>query len=69
MQLTREIVQHVQRIRAVLEGANVKPCSLITDIMGASGRRMLKAMIAGETDAEKLEPLGQGSPAHPRWLR
>src|SRR5262249_26244488 len=57
-QLTREIVQHVQRIQAVLEEANIKLCSVITDIMGASGRRMLKAMIAGETDAEKLAALG-----------
>src|SRR5262249_45496750 len=36
----------------------VKLCSVITDIMGVSGRRMLKAMIAGETDAEKLAALG-----------
>jgi transposase len=57
-QLTREIVQHVQRIQAVLEEANIKLCSVITDIMGASGRRMLKAMITGETDAEKLAALG-----------
>jgi transposase len=40
-QLTHEIVQHVQRIQAVLEEANIKLCSVITDIMGASGRRML----------------------------
>jgi transposase len=57
-QLTREIVQHVQRIQAVLEEANIKLCSVITDIMGASGRRMLQAMIGGETDAEKLAALG-----------
>ena len=57
-QSTREIVQHVQRIQAVLEEANIKLCSVITDIMGASGRRMLKALIAGETDAEKLAALG-----------
>src|SRR5215471_16356952 len=57
-QLTREIVQHVRRIQAVLEEANVKLCSVITDIMGASGRRILKAMITGETDAEKLAALG-----------
>ena len=57
-QLMREIVQHVQRIQAVLEEANIKLCSVITDIMGASGRRMLKAMIAGETDAKKLAALG-----------
>jgi transposase len=33
-QLTREIVQHVQRIQAVLEEANVKLSSVISDIMG-----------------------------------
>src|SRR6201982_2646892 len=39
-QLTREIVQHVQRIQAVLEEAKLKLCSVIKNIMGASGRRM-----------------------------
>jgi transposase len=57
-QLRREIVQHAQRIQAVLEEANVKLSLAITDILGASGRRILKAMIAGETDAEKLAALG-----------
>ena len=33
-QLTREIVQHTQRIQAVLEEANVKLSSAITDILG-----------------------------------
>ena len=57
-QLTREIVQHVQRIQAVLEEANVKLSSVITDILGPSGRCILKALIAGETDAQKLAALG-----------
>ena len=57
-QLTREIVQHTQRIQAVLEEANVKLSSVITDILGASGRRILKAIIAGETDPAKLSELG-----------
>jgi transposase len=57
-QLTREIAQHAQRVQAVLEEANVKLTAVITDILGASGRRILKAMIAGETDAEKLAALG-----------
>jgi transposase len=57
-QLTREIVRHTQRIQAVLEEANVKLSSVITDIMGMSGRRILKAMIAGETDPAKLADLG-----------
>ena len=57
-QLTREIVQHTQRIQAVLEEANVKLSSVITDILGMSGRRILKAMVAGETDPGKLAELG-----------
>jgi len=57
-QLTREIVQHTQRIQAVLEEANVKLSSVITDILGASGRRILKAIVVGETDPAKLSELG-----------
>ena len=57
-QLTRETVQHTQRIQAVLEEANVKLSSVITDILGLSGRRILKAIVAGETDPAKLSALG-----------
>lgn len=57
-QFGREIVQHTQRIQAVLEEANIKLSSVITDILGASGRRMLKAIVAGETDPDKLAGLG-----------
>jgi len=57
-QLTREIVQHTQRIQAVLEEANVKLSSVITEILGLSGRRILKAIIAGEADPAKLSKLG-----------
>ena len=57
-QLTREIVQHTQRIQAVLEEANIKLSSAITDILGQSGRRILKALIAGETDPDRLSALG-----------
>jgi transposase len=51
-------VQHTQRIQAVLEEANVKLSSVITDILGASGRRILKAIVVGETDPAKLSELG-----------
>jgi transposase len=44
-ELTREIVRHTQRIQAVLEEANIKLASVITDILGYSGRRMLKASL------------------------
>ena len=57
-QLTREIVQHTQRIQAVLEEANIKLTSVITDILGTSGRRILRAIVAGETDPTKLAELG-----------
>ena len=51
-------MRHTQRLQAVLEEANVKLASVITDILGASGRRILKAMIAGETDPSRLAELG-----------
>jgi transposase len=57
-QLGREIVQHTQRIEKVLEDTNIKLSSLIADLLGASGRRLLKALIAGESDAVALAALG-----------
>ena len=57
-QLMREIVQHKQRIQKVLEDANVKLASVVSDVLGESGRRMLKAIIAGQTDPRKLAALG-----------
>jgi transposase len=57
-QLMREVVQHRQRIQKVLEDANVKLASVVSDVVGESGRRMLRAIIAGQTDARKLAALG-----------
>lgn len=48
-ELTREIVRHTQRIQAVLEEANIKLASVVSDILGASGRRILKAIVAGQS--------------------
>src|SRR3954468_18708717 len=53
-QLVREKSQHVQRIQKTLEDANIKLASVLSDIMGTSGRAMLGALIEGETDPEKL---------------
>jgi transposase len=58
LQLVREVVQHTQRLQRVLEDGNVKLCSVISDVLGASGRRIVKAIIDGEEDAEKLAGLG-----------
>lgn len=57
-QLAREVAQHIQRIQKTLEDANIKLTSVISNIIGTSGRRMLKAMIAGETNPAKLAQLG-----------
>jgi transposase len=57
-QLLRERVQHTQRIQRVLEDANVKLSVVISDVLGASGRRMLQAMVAGENDPARLAVLG-----------
>lgn len=56
-QLVRERAQHVQRIQKVLQDANIKISSAVTDIMGKSGRAILEALIAGETDPDILASL------------
>ena len=46
-QLSREIVSHTQRIQRVLQEANVKLDSVISNVLGVSGRRILRALIKG----------------------
>ena len=60
-QLVRERSSHVQRLQKTLEDANIKLDSVVTDIIGMTGRAMLAALIDGETDPGKLAAL-----AHPR---
>src|SRR5262245_49377851 len=56
-QLTRERTSHVQRLQRTLEEANIKLDSVISDILGTSGRAMLEALIAGESDPVRLAAL------------
>ena len=56
-QLSREQTSHIQRIQKTLEEANIKLDSVISDIMGLSGRRMIEAMIAGVRNPHKLAAL------------
>ena len=56
-QLTREQTGHVQRIQKTLTEANVRLDSVISDVMGRNGRRMIEAMIAGVRDPRKLAAL------------
>src|SRR3954469_8735505 len=59
-QLVREKAQHVQRIQKTLEDANLKIASAVSDIMGKNGRSILRALIDGETDPEKLVAVTDG---------
>lgn len=60
-QLVREISQHSSRIQKILEDANLKLGSVLSDVLGKSGRAILNALIAGETDPEKLADLARGT--------
>jgi transposase len=53
-QLVREISQHTLRIQKTLEDANIKVASVLSNVIGASGRAMLAAIIAGEDNPERL---------------
>lgn len=53
-QLVREKSAHVQRIEKVLEDANLKISTALSDIVGQSGRAILAAIMAGETDPVAL---------------
>ena len=60
-QLVREVAQHTQRIHKVLEDANLKVASVITDMLGMTGRAILKALVEGHSDPEHLAGLARGS--------
>jgi transposase len=50
----------INRIHKTLEGCNIKLSAVASDVMGVSGRAMLKAMSEGEQDAGKLADLARG---------
>lgn len=48
------------RIQKLIESANIKLGQVASDVLGLSGRLMLRALAAGETNAETLAELAQG---------
>lgn len=58
--LTRQKTAVVNRLQKVLEDANIKLGSVATDVMGVSGRAMLRDMIGGNTDPILLADLARG---------
>ena len=64
--LIRERSRVINRIQQVLEGANIKLSSVVTDITGVSGLAMLGALARGETTPEQLAALARGTLRHKR---
>ena len=59
--LIRERSQEANRVQKVLEDANIKLGSVASDVLGVSGRAMLRELIQGQTDAPKLASLAKGA--------
>lgn len=57
--LIEERTWEVNRIQKVLEGANIKLSSVVTDVLGKSGRTMIEALIDGTEDPNILAQLAQ----------
>jgi transposase len=49
-----------QRVQKILEDAGIKLDSVASDVLGVSGRAMLRALVAGERDPERLAELSKG---------
>ena len=58
--LIRERSRAVNRIQQVLEGAYIKLSSVVTKVMGVSGRAMLEAMVTGTEDPKVLAAMAKG---------
>jgi transposase len=58
LQLVRERVQLQNQVESLLEEGRIKPSSVISDLLGASGRRILRALADGQTDPQQLAELG-----------
>ncbi len=58
--LIQERASVVNRMQKVLEWANIKLASVVTDITGVSARAMLQALVEGQTDVTALAELAKG---------
>ncbi len=59
-EIVNERARELNRIQAVLEGANIKLGSVVSDISGATGMAILHALIEGKTNPEYLSALAKG---------
>jgi transposase len=58
--LVRDRARTVNRLQKVLEAANIKLASVVSDIDGVSARLMLEGLVAGQRDTEQLASLAKG---------
>jgi transposase len=59
MQLMHQKASVANRIQKILEDANIKLASVATDVLGMSGRDILRAIIAGQANPEVLAELAR----------
>jgi transposase len=52
--LIRYAAQHIQHMQKVLEEMNVKLTEVVSDIVGQTGLKIIKAIVAGERDPQRL---------------
>ena len=56
----RQRVAEANRVHKLLESANIKLAPVVSDVLGASGRAMLRALVRGERDPCALARLAHG---------
>ena len=61
IQLTQDASRERNRVQKLLEQANVKIASVLSDVFGVSGQRMLVALLASEATPEEIAQLALGT--------
>lgn len=59
--LVKEQASVANRIQRIIESGNIKLGQVASEVLGVSGRLMLKALAEGERDVAKLTPLARGT--------
>lgn len=57
--LIQDRAREINRVQKVLEDANIKLASVVSDVLGVSSRNMLAQLIAGQDDPTQLADLAQ----------
>jgi transposase len=61
IQLTQDASRERNRVQKLLEQANVKIASVLSDVFGVSGQNMLLALLAGQATPEEIAKLARGT--------